>query len=156
MDLGLGPTRSSGREARGGYLEVADQPVELQQSADGIRWFFTTHLPELSTNSDEDRSVWALRLRRHGVVFYSHPGHHGFPWAVAESVANLAIRKAISRLAFTFHKDFLQSHCDRWCGVWRPSVTSISGSGLPQTKTRHTFGSMTMAFPTIRSGRVTV
>ena len=50
------------------------------------------------------KDVWVARLRHHGVVFYSHPQHHRFAWAVADTVANASIRATISRLAFRLHK----------------------------------------------------
>uniref|UniRef100_A0AAV1UQ95 Uncharacterized protein n=1 Tax=Peronospora matthiolae TaxID=2874970 RepID=A0AAV1UQ95_9STRA len=53
-------------------LEVADQPVELQQSADGIRWFSPlTYQSYLLIRRGQIRL--GPTLRRHGVVFYSHP-----------------------------------------------------------------------------------
>lgn len=82
---------------RKGPHASADASVHLLQSEDGIHWFFISSLPELVTPSTGDRSIWDRRMRQHGVVFYSHPRHHRFPWAVAETVGNPYIRSKILR-----------------------------------------------------------
>ena len=51
-------------------------------------------------DSEAESPAGIHRLRRHGVVFYAHPRHHRFPWAVADNVANSSIQMKIFRLAF--------------------------------------------------------
>lgn len=87
-----------------GNFSTNDNMVELRQCADGIHWYFGTLTPDLTTESEAERVTWLENIRRHGVVFYTHPRHHRFPWSVDHALPNESIGTKVSRLAFTLHK----------------------------------------------------
>ena len=96
-----------------------------------------------------------MRLCRHGVVFYFHPRHHRFPWAVASLVANANIRTTIFRLAFAAHKRLFAVALEPQVRRLDAVVVLDPCQRAAHINVRRKFGSMLLAFLTIRSGRVT-
>lgn len=137
---------SSGSHRRSGPLSAGSR---------WVRWFFITEPPELAPVLAGKYSPSVDFIRRRGVVFYAHPRHHRYPWAVADRVANVAIRHSVFRQAFKLHKRQLAVALRPWLRPMDAVVSMDSWQGAAAHQRPSQVCIMHMVFRNIRFGHAT-
>lgn len=82
--------------------DESDRPQswELTQCHDGITWVFDGAPPLVKGKSQELTQKAESKLSRHGVVFFSNPQIHHYPWSAPPTVPNHRLFTFLKKQAF--------------------------------------------------------